>query len=163
MSQGIIMPFSETFPNWSKVHRSSLFGGTEARPYRLTVFTVPGGTGEMHTTLGNVWLGCTTSESSMTWFSVSIGSSATFGVGTRCRFLRRHVVGVCYEVCLPYLPLYPLYWRIAPTQGRQRTMCSTAALDGIDRNQLSAESWCFLGDIAVVSINPIDVVASTPA
>ena len=58
---------------------------------------------------------------------------------------------------------YPLSWRIAPTQGRQRTMCSTAALDGIDRNQLSAESCCFLGDLAVVSIHPIEVVASTPS
>ena len=37
-----------------------------------------------------------------------------------------------------------------------------AAFDGIDRNQLSAESLCFLGDLAVVSIHPIEVVASTP-
>ena len=41
------------------------------------------------------------------------------------------------EACLP---LYLLYWRLAPTQGHQRTMCSTDALDGIGRNQLSAES-----------------------
>ena len=103
----------------------------------------------------------------MTRLSVSIGSSVTFGFGTRCRrFLRRHVVGVCtrYErACLPCLPLYPLSWRIEPTQGRQRTMWSTSALDGIDRNQLSAESWCFLGELAVVSIHPIEVAASTPS
>ena len=65
------------------------------------------------------------------------------------------------EAFLPCLPLYPLSWRLAPIQGHQRTMCSTTALDGIDRNQLSAESWCFLGDHAVISIHPIEVVAST--
>ena len=45
------------------------------------------------------------------------------------------------EARLPCIPLYPLSWRLATAQGRQRTMCSTAALDGIDRNQVSAESW----------------------
>ena len=103
----------------------------------------------------------------MTRFSVGIGSSVTFGVGTRCRrFIRRHVVGSVQdtnEACLSCLPLYPLSWRLSPTQGRQRTMCSTAALDGIDRNQLSAESCYFVGDLAVVSIHPFEVVASTPS
>ena len=42
-------------------------------------------------------------------------------------------------------------------------MCSTAALDGIDRKQLFVESLCFLADLAVVSIHPIEVVASTPS
>ena len=43
----------------------------------------------------------------MTRFSVGVGSSVTFGFGTRCRrFLRRHVVGVCtrYERGVPALP-----------------------------------------------------------
>ena len=43
----------------------------------------------------------------MTRFSVGIGSSVKFDVGTRClRFLRRHVVGVCtagYERGVPAL------------------------------------------------------------
>ena len=45
-----------------------------------------------------------------------------------------------WSVSKPCLPLYSLYWRLAPTQCRQWTMCSTSALDGIDRNQPSAES-----------------------
>ena len=40
-------------------------------------------------------------------------------------------------------------------------MCSTAALDRIGRNRLSDESWCYLGDLVVVSIYPIAVVALT--
>ena len=68
-----------------------------------------------------------------------------------------------WSVSKPCLPLYSLYWRLAPTQCRQWTICSTSALDGIDSNQPSAESLCFLGDLAVVSIHPIGVVASTPS
>ena len=102
----------------------------------------------------------------MTQFSVSIDSSVTFGVATRFRrFLHRHVVGSAQdtnEACLPCLPLYPIL-RLASTQGHPWRMCSTAAFVGIDRNQLPAESLCFLGDIAVVSIHPIEVVASTPS
>ena len=33
----------------------------------------------------------------------------------------------------------------------------------IDRNKLAAESSCFLDDIAVILIHPIEVVASTPS
>ena len=70
----------------------------------------------------------------MTQLSVGIGSSVTFGVCTDS-FVDMSSVsvqdtnGFVYHCTVPPIK-----------QGRQRTMCSTAVFDGIDRNKLSAES-----------------------
>ena len=108
----------------------------------------------------------------MTRFSVSIGSSVTFGVGTRCRrFLRRHVVGVCtrYERDVPALPttvhpilyytgvLHPHMVASAQCAHRPRSMVSIVidCLSSID--VLLAISQL------LISIHPIEVVGSTPS